>query len=91
MKRVLIFLLTMLLPVFLFLEMWSNYQYNQLEDEIVVLEDEQIDWIEKNKQIITGIAVYNSPERIEQIAEEELELVPQDNWDKMEIIVEGED
>ena len=89
MKKVLFFLLTLLLPFFLFLELWGSYRYNMLQNEISALESEQQDWIEKNKKVISDIAEYNSPARIQSIAEDELGLVEKENADKTRIELES--
>lgn len=89
-KKVLIFILILLLPCFLFLEIWGGYRYNKKEKEIGNLEKEQTEWIEENKSIIADIAVYSSPDRIKQMAEEDLGLVPVDNTEKSKIVVNNE-
>jgi len=90
MKKGLIFLLTLLLPCFLFLEMWGSYRYHKLEKKISVLEKEQAAIIEQNKAVIAAISVSNSPKRVREIAEFNLGLVPRDNGEKSEVVIEGE-
>lgn len=72
-KRALI-LIFLTLPVFLFLNVWQVYRYKNLENAIEHLEEEQQEWVEKNKRLIAGIAVLSSPERLAELAEEDLDL-----------------
>lgn len=72
-KRVLV-LIFLTLPVFLFLNVWQVYRYKNLENTIEHLEEEQQEWVEKNKRLIAGIAVLSSPERLAKLAEEDLDL-----------------
>lgn len=72
-KRVLI-LIFLTLPVFLFVNVWQVYRYKNLENTIEQLEEEQQEWVEKNKRLIAGIAVLSSPERLAKLAENDLEL-----------------
>lgn len=85
MKKILTFLLVMLLPCFLFLEVWSSYVYDKLFDEIAVLEETQEELSEKNKRVISGIAIYNAPDRIEAIAKRDLDLEQIDNSRKIKV------
>lgn len=72
-KRALI-LIFLTVPVFLFLNVWQVYRYKNMENTIQKLEEEQQEWVEKNKRLIAGIAVLSSPERLAELAEEELDL-----------------
>ncbi len=72
-KRALI-LIFLTLPVFLFVNVWQVYRYKNLENTIEQLEEEQQEWVEKNKRLIAGIAVLSSPERLAKLAENDLEL-----------------
>lgn len=88
MRKVLILFLAILLPCFLILEVWGGYRFRKLEEEIQALEKVQEEWIEKNKRLLAGIAVYNSPDRIEKIATEELEMVLPE--EELKILLEKE-
>ncbi len=74
MKKGMILLLTLLVPCFLLLEIWGVFRYDKLKSEVTRLEQEQGDWIERNKKSILGIAYYSSPERIDKIAKNDEEL-----------------
>jgi cell division protein FtsL len=89
MKKVWIFSLALLLPTILFLEVWSVFRYNKVNDQIDQLEKEQNEWLERNKKLIAAIAVYSSPERIEKIVEEELDLDKIDPVRIVNIILTG--
>jgi cell division protein FtsB len=74
MKKIWIFSLALLLPTILFLEVWGVFRYNKVNEQIDQLEKEQNEWLERNKKLIAAIAVYSSPERIDKIVKEELDL-----------------
>ena len=54
----------------LLLAVWQAFRYRIVETEIGLLEDQQQEWIEKNKRIIVGIEVLGAPERIDTLASE---------------------
>lgn len=66
----LILLVVLAVPVLLYLNVWQAFRYRLVETEIELLEENQQDWIEKNKKIIVGIEVLGSPERIDNLASE---------------------
>ena len=74
MKRWLILVLVIVIPAAAFLNVWQVYRYRQLERDITELEDKQLELIEKNRRLIAGMSVYQSPQRLEQLAEGELNL-----------------
>ncbi len=74
MKKWHVLILALVLPLAVFLNVWQVFRYKRLEDEIASLEDRQQELIEKNKNIIAGISVLQSPQRLEELAKEELEL-----------------
>jgi cell division protein FtsL len=74
MRRVILYFVTLTIPLFLGLTVWQAVRYADLEREIKELESIQEEWIESNKQLIVGIAVLSSAERIGYIAEHELGL-----------------
>ncbi len=73
-KRLPILLLTFLVTALFFLNTWQGFRYETLKRQIVRLEAEQKDWLEKNKKIIAALAVFTSPERIERLAKDKLGL-----------------
>jgi len=74
-KRILLlYFLAFSIPVFLWILVWQSNRYQNLSRELVRLEQSQTEWVESNKRLIAGISEYSSPERIEDIAVNELEL-----------------
>nr|AGS54379.1 hypothetical protein [uncultured bacterium contig00015] len=62
------------IPLFLGLVSWQSIRYQNLNRELSRLEQVQAEWIESNKRLIAGISEYSSPERIEYIAVNQLDL-----------------
>ncbi len=73
-KRFLILALALSIPVFLSLIVRQAFRYTELKEQVAALEAEQVDWLEKNKKAIAGLALWSSPERIEKLARETLGL-----------------
>jgi cell division protein FtsL len=73
-RHVFLYFVVISIPLFLGLVVWQSTRYNALRQELDRLEEAQADWVESNKRLIAGIAVLSSPERIEQIAEKDLQL-----------------
>ena len=74
MKKILPILAAALVPALIFLNVWQSFRYTRVREEIARLEALQKEWREANRRLIAGIAVYESPGRINALAEEELEL-----------------
>jgi cell division protein FtsL len=62
------------IPLFLGLTVWQSNRFQNLRNETESLVKSQADWIENNKRLIAVIAVLSSPERIEYIAQNDLNL-----------------
>ena len=78
MKRIILIIVLLSVPLFVFFNVWQSFRFNYLSDEVSSLEKQQKDWLEMNKRVISGIAVLSSPARIEKIAKDELGLsIPQ--------------
>ncbi len=75
MRRHVIVLLILLVPVLLFANVFQAFRHGQLERRIAQLEREQIALIEENKRAILAISVLTSPRRIGELAENTLGLV----------------
>ena len=67
-------LLVILVPLLLFANVYSSFQYSQLQREIQRLEREQLALIEENKRAILAISILSSPRRVGALAEDELGL-----------------
>ena len=68
-----------------FLNTWQGFRYQEQERGVRKLEQEQQNWLEKNKKVIAALAVLSSPERIRTLAEGSLELKPLAAEDLIEI------
>ena len=73
-KYLLLYLMVISMPLLLGLLVWQSNRYQNLYREINRLEQTQVEWIESNKRLIAGITEYSSPERIEYIAQNQLDL-----------------
>ncbi len=73
-KRVLVYLCVIAIPIALFFNVWQSYRHAELSREVDQLETEQREAFERNKRLIAGIAVLRSPGRVARIAEEQLGL-----------------
>ncbi len=47
---------------------WHGVRYERLQREVKNMEEEQKEWLERNKKLIAGLAVFSSPGRIEKLA-----------------------
>lgn len=74
MKRWIVFLCVIAIPIALFLNVWQSYRYAERTAEVDRLEAAQREAFERNKRLIAGIAVLRSPSRVARIAEENLGL-----------------
>ncbi|MDR1107945.1 MAG: cell division protein FtsL [Spirochaetaceae bacterium] len=74
MRRILLYFITLTIPLFLGLAAWQATRYTDLEQDIKELEAVQEEWVESNKLLIAEIAVLSAAERIEYIAGHELGL-----------------
>jgi len=73
-KRLLLYVWVITIPLFFALNAWQSARYYQLSEEVRRLEKVQKDQLEQNKRLIAGIAVLSSTERIDKIARDELKL-----------------
>jgi len=74
-KRYLLpYFLVITIPLFLALLVWQSNRYQSLYGELIRLEKTQTEWVESNKRLIAGISEYSSPDRIDEIARNQLEL-----------------
>jgi cell division protein FtsB len=73
-RRVVLYFMTLTIPLFLGLAAWQSTRYTDLKKKIEALVTEQEEWIDSNKRLIAGIAVLSSVGRIEHIAQNQLGL-----------------
>ena len=78
MKRVLICLALLSVPTLMMLQVLQGYRYAIALEESESLLAKQRDRLEENRKTLAGIAVFDAPTRIYQIAEESLFLVEAD-------------
>ena len=69
-----IYLMAVTIPLLLGLVVWQSTRYQKLHRETIRLEQVQAEWVDNNKRMIGGIAEQSSPERIEHIAKNQLNL-----------------
>lgn len=74
MRKPLVVLLILLVPVLLFANVVQAFRYGRLEQQIEKLEREQFALIEENKRAILAITVLTSPRRVGDLAEGVLDL-----------------
>jgi len=84
-NKIVLLVLACTIPAFFFMQVLQSYQYLSLEKNIRLLEEEQKGWIEKNKKLIAGISLLSTPERIDTIARDELDLKKIDSSDIIRI------
>jgi hypothetical protein len=70
------FVVAVTIPVFLCAYIGQVVRYDQLRDEVTKLETVQDEWLDKNKKVLANISLFRSPERIEKLAVEDLDLRP---------------
>ena len=73
-KYLFLYAIVISIPLLLGLIVWQSNRYQNLNRELNRLEQVQTEWIESNKRLIAGITEYSSPERIEFIARNQLNL-----------------
>jgi len=73
-RYLLLYFLVLTIPLCLGLLVWQSNRYQNLVKEVERLEQTQTEWIESNKRLIAGIGEYSSPERIETLAKNQLDL-----------------
>jgi hypothetical protein len=84
-----LYFLALTLPLFLGVSIWRSRTYAALQREVRNLEVIQEEWIESNKRLIAGIALFSSPDRSEHIALEELGLTKKQPEEILQIRIEN--
>jgi cell division protein FtsL len=87
-RYILLYFITLTIPLFLGAAVRQSIRYTELEREVRGLETMQEEWIESNKRLIAGIAVLSSAERIEYIAQNDLGLSKKPPEDVVQIRIE---
>ena len=73
-RYLLLYFIVLTIPLCLGLLVWQANRYQNLVEEMKHLNQTQTEWIESNKRLIAGIGEYSSPERIETLAKNGLDL-----------------
>ncbi|MBQ3966830.1 MAG: cell division protein FtsL [Treponema sp.] len=87
--RFLMILAAALIPLLLFLYVFQAHMYAKLKAEVRSLELKQVELIEKNKELISEISVLSSSDRIEHIAEKELDMHKADTNEIVRVEIKG--
>ena len=71
-NRILMYVSAVAIPLLLILATVQARSYEKLKKEVEALEDRQVELVEENRKLISGISVRSSSQRIQKIAEDEL-------------------
>lgn len=74
MKRILVLVFAATVPLFLGLKVWQVQRTQALLASLETMDREQREWLERNKRLLSAIAVFSSPARVEKLARERLGL-----------------
>ncbi|MDA3941845.1 MAG: cell division protein FtsL [Spirochaetia bacterium] len=74
MRKVLLFLIVATIPGIVFLTVSQVYNYNQIDKEVHSLILDQRELFEQNKRMVANLSILSSPGRIDELAENILEL-----------------
>ena len=88
-KGVAICLLAASIPLFLAVDGIQARRYARLEQEIDRLERSQAELVEENKNLITGISVLASADRIEELASGQLGMRPAESSEIIRVEMGG--
>lgn len=58
-----------------------------MKRDLSVLDDQQNEWFEQNRRLVSSISVYSSPERISRIAENDLKLSKDEQRNIIRIVI----
>jgi len=84
-----LYLMAFTIPLFLALLVWQSNRYQNLNRELSRLEKTQEEWVESNKRLIASIAEYSSPQRIGDIARNQLNLRKIRPEDTLQVKISG--
>jgi cell division protein ftsL len=88
MKNVIAVLLTLGIPLFLFLGVWQSTRYAKIEKTLQDYDREQYRLIEENKRKISAISILLRNERIEKIATQTFNMRKADSSEILRVEVE---
>jgi cell division protein FtsL len=90
-RPLLVYFVSLSIPVLLILVSWQSARYVDLEREITLIEKEQEEWVESNNRLIAAIAILSSSERIEYISQNQLGLGRVKPEDVLQIRISGDE
>jgi cell division protein FtsL len=73
-RKILLILIVVTIPGVIFLTVRQVYQYNQIDGEVHSLIMSQRELFEQNKRMVANLSILSSPGRIDELAENTLEL-----------------
>lgn len=88
-KTIVICLIALCIPALLAVDGIQSRRYTDLEHEVKDLEQKQADLVEENKKLITDISVLSSSDRIETIAQHELNMRPAETEEIVRVEMKG--
>jgi len=74
MKKALLLLFAATVPLLLGVKIWQVQRTGALLAKMETMDQQQREWLERNKRLLSAIAVFRSPARIEKLAKEKLGL-----------------
>jgi len=89
MKHFLALIFTLSIPCFLLAAIRQSWKYDAVIREITIYDEEQHALIAENKRKISGISILSKPQRIEKIANEELQMTKAKSSDIIRITLQN--
>lgn len=89
MKNVFICILALAIPALLILNTLQARKYARLEEDVLAIEKKQYEVIEENKRLVASISKLSSPDRIEMIATDTLNMEKAKPEDIIRVEVKG--
>ncbi len=89
MKNVFICILALAIPALLVLNTLQARKFARLEEDVLAIEKRQYEVIEENKRLIASISKLSSPDRIEMIATDTLNMEKAKPEDIIRVEVKG--
>ena len=74
MRKILLLLIVATIPGVIFLTVRQVYNYNRIDGEVYSLIMSQRELFEQNKRMVANLSILSSPGRIDELAENTLEL-----------------
>jgi cell division protein FtsL len=88
-KSILLCALALCIPALLVVDGIQARRYTALEHDVADLEKKQADLVEQNKKLITDISLLSSSDRIEGIAQKDLQMRPAESDEIVRVEMKG--